>query len=156
MKIYLTINESFKNYLKPGNDKAFFLKIPDAIPSLFEGLECDLVIVSGSNYICINEFSRILIDKNSNFYNDITEQLYKNGTIEISKLLTAKNNKNFFSQVMSDNSYYQLKDILKTNSKRFLLKIRDIGALSEYKGDVKPNRYILDKLLASLVSFNMH
>ncbi|HDZ0661769.1 TPA: AAA family ATPase, partial [Klebsiella pneumoniae] len=71
------------------------------------------------------------------------------GTIEISKLLTAKNNKSFFSQVMSDNSYYQIKDILKTKSKRFLLKIRDIGALSEYKGDVKPNRYILDRLLVT-------
>ncbi len=32
MKIYLTINESFKKYLKHGNDRAFFLKIPDAIP----------------------------------------------------------------------------------------------------------------------------
>ncbi|HBR2545129.1 TPA: hypothetical protein L9Q19_005464, partial [Klebsiella pneumoniae] len=133
MKIYLTINESFKKYLKPGNDRAFFLKIPDAIPSLFEGLECDLVIVGGSDYICIDDFSRIIIDKNSNFYNDISEQLSKSGTIEISKLLTAKNNKSFFSQVMSDNSYYQIKDILKTKSKRFLLKIRDIGALSEYK-----------------------
>ncbi|WP_220384567.1 hypothetical protein, partial [Klebsiella pneumoniae] len=84
---------------------------------------------------CIDDFSRIIIDKNSNFYNDISEQLSKSGTIEISKLLTAKNNKSFFSQVMSDNSYYQIKDILKTKSKRFLLKIRDIGALSEYKGD---------------------
>lgn len=98
MKIYLTINESFKKYLKPRNDRAFFLKIPDAIPSLFEGLECDLVIVGGSDYICIDDFSRIIIDKNSNFYNDISEQLSKSGTIEISKLLTAKNNKSFFSR----------------------------------------------------------
>ena len=147
MKIYLTINDPFKNHLMPGNDMGLFLRIPDALPSLSEGLECDLVIVSGSDYICINDFSRILVDKNSKIYNDITEQLSKSGTIDISELLTAKNKKSFFSQVMSDNSYYQIKDVLKNNSKKFLLKIRDLGALSEYKGDVEPNRDILDRLL---------
>ena len=101
MKIYLTINESFKKYLKPGNDRAFFLKIPDAIPSLFEGLECDLVIVGGSDYICIDDFSRIIIDKNSNFYNDISEQLSKSGTID------KRYSKNQVKKISSKNKRYR-------------------------------------------------
>ncbi|EBQ1306555.1 hypothetical protein AXD15_22740, partial [Salmonella enterica] len=139
MKIYITINESFKKNLTNGNNKSVFIKISDNLTLLSKGLECDLFFVEGNDYILIKEFTRILIDENSRLYEQAIDQLSHNGTIELSNLLTTKNKNNFFSQVISDNSYYQIKDLLKNNTKKFLLKIRDIGALAEYNGDVKLN-----------------
>ena len=149
MKIYITINESFKKYLIIGSDRSVFIKISDNLTLLSKGLECDLVVAEGDDYIIIKEFTRILIDENSHLYKEVTDQLSHNETIEFSKLLTTKNKKNFFSQVVSDKSYYQIKNIFKNNTKKFLLKIRDIGALAEYNGDVKPNERIFDRLLIS-------
>ncbi|EAS1994458.1 hypothetical protein A9827_18820, partial [Salmonella enterica] len=147
MKIYITINESFKKNLTNGNNKSVFIKISDNLTLLSKGLECDLFFVEGNDYILIKEFTRILIDENSRLYEQAIDQLSHNGTIELSNLLTTKNKNNFFSQVISDNSYYQIKDLLKNNTKKFLLKIRDIGALAEYNGDVKLNEKIFDRLI---------
>lgn len=122
MKIYITINESFKKNLTNGNNKSVFIKISDNLTLLSKGLECDLFFVEGNDYILIKEFTRILIDENSRLYEQAIDQLSHNGTIELSNLLTTKNKNNFFSQVISDNSYYQIKDLLKNNTKKIPTK----------------------------------
>jgi len=149
MKIYITLDESYKNYLKTGSDISVFIKISDNLNLLSEGSECDLIVVNGHDYILIKEFTRILIGQNSPNYNQAMKQLSQNGTMELSNLLTIVNKNYFFSQVVSDNSYYRIKDVLKNKTKNFLLKVRDIGALAEYNSNVKVNKNIYDRLLFS-------
>lgn len=149
MKIYITTDESFKKHLKSGRDISVFIIISDKLKLFSEGSECDVIVVKEHDYIVLKEFTRILIDNNTPSYSQAMKQLANNGTMELSNLLKNVNKNNFFSQVVSDNAYYKIKDILKNNTKKFLLKIRDIGALAEYNSPAKVNKGIFDRLISS-------
>ncbi|MBN3238280.1 MULTISPECIES: AAA family ATPase [Pectobacterium] len=149
MKIYITTNDSFKKLITTNNERSIYLKISGNFSLLSKGIECDLFCTEGKEILHFREFTRILIEENSDLYTEMVDQLSNSGTLELSKILATKNKKHFFSQVVSDNSYYQIKNILKKETKSFLLKIRDIGVISEYKGDIKLNKYIFDRLLIS-------